>query len=332
VRVWLLAIALMIIAMVLVGGATRLTDSGLSITEWQPIHGVIPPMNPAEWAEEFEKYKRIPEYKQINKGMSLEEFKTIYWWEWGHRLLGRTIGLVFAVPLVVFWVSGRLSPWLKPRLLLLLALGGLQGVIGWWMVSSGLVERTDVSQYRLAIHLTLAFAILAYTAWLFACLTPSWTGAGQAATGFGKLAGGILVLVFVQVFLGGLVAGLDAGLVFNTWPLMDGALLPNGLWIMNPAWINHFENVLTVQFQHRMTAYALLLVVAWAAYRSLSSSSAPSLRNTSIILLVLTVLQAASGIVTLVLQVPLGWALVHQGLASLLIVVAIVFIRITREN
>lgn len=335
VRIWLFVIGMMVIAMVLVGGATRLTDSGLSITEWKPIHGAIPPLNDAEWQEEFEKYKQIPEYKQINRGMSLAEFQTIYWWEWGHRLLGRTIGLVFAVPLAIFWFAGFLSGWLKPRLLLLLGLGGLQGLIGWWMVTSGLAVRTDVSQYRLAVHLTLAFFILAYTAWLYACLTPSWSPAPEQATeelpraAAGSWSVALLVLLFIQIFLGGLVAGLDAGLTFNTWPLMDGAFIPSGLWIMDPGWINHFENVLTVQFQHRMTAYLLVLFVALIVWRAYAIPSDPRVRGAALLVLGLTCLQALSGIVTLVLQVPLGWALVHQGLASLLLVAIIVLVRLS---
>lgn len=326
IRAWLFVVGLMIVAMILVGGATRLTDSGLSITEWQPIHGVVPPLNQGEWLEEFEKYKQIPEYRQINKGMSLDAFKTIYWWEWGHRLLGRAIGLVFAIPLAVFWMRGMIPGWLKPRLLLLLALGGMQGVIGWWMVTSGLVERTDVSQYRLAIHLTLAILILAYATWLFARLTPGWGRAG-ADTDSG-LAYLILALTLVQVFLGGLVAGLDAGLTFNTWPLMDGAFIPDGLWIMTPAWVNHFENVLTVQFQHRMTGYLLFGLVIWAAIRAFAITSDGALRTAWSVLLVLTVLQAVSGIVTLLGQVPFGWALVHQGLGSLVVVAAVITLKV----
>jgi len=330
IRIWLLVVGLMIVVMILVGGATRLTDSGLSITEWKPIHGVIPPLNQDEWLEEFEKYKQIPEYQQINKGMSLDAFKTIYWWEWGHRLLGRAIGLVFAVPLAVFWWRGMIPGWLKPRLLLLLALGGMQGVIGWWMVTSGLVERTDVSQYRLAIHLTLAILILAYATWLYARLTPDWGREGPDTDS--GLAGLILAVTLVQVFLGGLVAGLDAGLTFNTWPLMDGAFIPDGLWIMAPAWINHFENVLTVQFQHRMTAYLLLALVLWATVRAIAITSDRALRTGWVVLLLLTGLQAVTGIVTLLGQVPFDWALVHQGLGSLVVVSAVITLKIATHT
>ena len=314
----------MIVAMVLVGGATRLTDSGLSITEWKPIHGVIPPMNAAEWQEEFDKYRQIPEYKLINKGMSLDEFKVIFWWEWGHRLLGRLIGVVFALPLAFFWLTGRLEPWLKPRLVGLFLLGGLQGAIGWWMVTSGLVERTDVSQYRLAVHLTLAFVILGYAAWLYACLSPRLEPAPPGVVEGRGRARLVVALVFLQVFLGGLVAGLDAGLTFNTWPLMDGAIVPDGLLVMQPVWLNPFENVATVQFQHRMTAYLLVAVSLYLAFKATRGGMSEAARQWALVLAGLVFAQAVTGILTLVLQVPMSWALVHQGLAAIVLIAAVV--------
>ena len=327
IRAWLVVIALMVVAMVIVGGATRLTDSGLSITEWKPIHGVIPPLNHAEWLEEFEKYRQIPEYQLINKGMSLDEFKFIFWWEWGHRLLGRLIGVVFAIPLAVFWVSGRVPGWLKPRLLFLFCLGGLQGVVGWWMVVSGLVERTDVSQYRLAVHLTLAFLILAYTVWLWASLTPQLRTAPPGIDEGKRRAIGLTALIIVQVFLGGLVAGLDAGLTFNTWPLMDGAIIPDGLWIQQPVLLNHFENVATVQFQHRMTAYLLVVLALYVAWKARQGGIGPMGQGTAMAVAVLVVLQAITGIATLIFYVPLSWALIHQGLAAIVLIAAIMHLR-----
>ncbi|MEM8812679.1 MAG: COX15/CtaA family protein [Pseudomonadota bacterium] len=323
VRVWLCVIGLMVISMVLVGGATRLTDSGLSITEWKPIHGVIPPLSAADWAEEFDKYRQIPEYQQINRGMSLEAFKFIYWWEWGHRLLGRTIGVAFAVPLAVFWFAGMLPGWLKPRLVFLLALGGFQGAVGWWMVTSGLVERTDVSQVRLAVHLSIAFLILAYTAWLFARLTPNLVGDAGRRFPAQPLAALFLAVLLIQGFLGGLVAGLDAGLAYNTWPLMADAFVPSGLWMMDPFWINHLDNVLTVQFQHRMMAYLLLALGSLVIWRVLSDGAQSNARHLALVTGVLLIAQALSGIVTLLTAVPLGWALVHQGLACVMIVAAV---------
>lgn len=314
VRLWLYLVLVVLFALVLVGGATRLTDSGLSITEWKPIHGVIPPLSAADWAEEFEKYRQIPEYEQINKGMSLAEFKVIFWWEWGHRLLARGVGFVFAIPMIFFWMAGRLEQQIKPKLLGILALGGLQGAIGWWMVASGLVERVDVSQYRLATHLTLACVIFAAVTIVARGLAPH--SEGPAESRVQGLAGFLVVVVLLQIYLGGLVAGLDAGLAFNTWPLMDGRWWPGDLLAMEPAWRNFFENPKTVQFIHRLGAYAVLLIALWHAFATVRSEGASSTHARRAILLILLVLaQAVIGITTLVMQVPLHWALAHQGMA-----------------
>ncbi len=311
VRYWLYFICFLIFVMVIVGGATRLTDSGLSITEWKPILGAIPPLTQADWLIALEKYRQIPEYQLINKGMSLDEFKFIYWWEWGHRFLGRIIGLAVLIPMVFFWATGRLETFMKPRLVALFILGGLQGAIGWWMVASGLVDRVDVSQYRLAVHLTLANILFAYCLWLARGLAPhSDSNASTSAAQFAPI---VVLAIIGQIFLGALVAGLDAGLAFNDWPTMDGAIIPEGLWVQNPAWINLFENPKTVQFIHRIGAYLLLLLfvvqslVVWN-----SSSGTPCKRRVGLIL-ILGLAQATIGIMTLVLQVPLDWALVHQG-------------------
>ncbi|MHA1549685.1 MAG: COX15/CtaA family protein [Alphaproteobacteria bacterium] len=322
VRIWLIVVALMVIAMIVVGGATRLTDSGLSITEWKPIHGVVPPLNAVQWEEEFAKYREIPEFKLLNFDMDLAGFKVIFWWEWAHRLLGRTVGLVVLVPLVLFWAGGRLPPGLKPRLLVLLALGGAQGAIGWWMVASGLSERTDVSQYRLAIHLTLAFIILSYTVWLVRGLSP--TRAGGARTPLRLVAMAVIAVVFLQIFMGGLVAGLDAGLTFNTWPLMDGRFTPVAAFEMSPWWINMFESVATVQWQHRMVAYVLLAMVvahAWQARDSVFHGSAR-------LIAILVLAQAAAGVMALLAVVPLWLALLHQIGAAIVLVVATVHLRV----
>jgi cytochrome c oxidase assembly protein subunit 15 len=324
IRIWLYGICLLILAMVVVGGATRLTESGLSITEWKPIHGVIPPLSVAEWEEELEKYRQIPEYQLINKGMSLEEFKVIFWWEWSHRLLGRLIGVAFFVPMVWFWARGRVEPWLKPWLVAGLALGGLQGAIGWWMVASGLVDRVDVSQYRLATHLTLACLIFAYLYGLarYLAFAPVNREGPARPHPLSLVAALLVAAVFVQIFLGGLVAGLKAGHSFNTWPLMDGALVPSGLWMMSPVWLNHFESVLTVQFQHRVAAYvvvALSLAVLWATVRRADTRH---LRGMAVASMVALFVQMTIGIATLVGQIPFGLALLHQGFA--VVVVAIV--------
>ncbi|MGX1305940.1 cytochrome c oxidase assembly protein subunit 15 [Amorphus suaedae] len=330
IRAWLLCVAALIVLMIVVGGATRLTNSGLSITEWKPIHGLIPPLSQAQWQEEFAKYQTIPEYQLINKGMSLDAFKGIFWWEWAHRFLGRFIGVAFFLPMVWFWARGQVPGWLKPRLVGLLCLGGLQGAVGWWMVASGLVDRVDVSQYRLAIHLTLACIILAAIVWtaesmrirVAARLDPLPGGLrATARTGLG--------LVLLQIFLGGLVAGLDAGMVYNTWPLMDGALIPSGLLFQDPWWINAFENTLTVQFDHRLVAYVLLAfaVFQWWLARRLAPESNAARRAG--IFAALVVFQALLGITTLLAVVPLELGLAHQFIAAVVLWAAVVHARWT---
>ena len=321
VRAWLMVVALMIVAMVVVGGATRLTQSGLSITQWQPIHGVIPPLTHAQWQEEFARYQQIPQYQQLNQGMTLDQFKGIFWWEWSHRLLGRLIGAVVLLPLIFFWATGRIEPWLKPRLVALFLLGGLQGLVGWWMVKSGLSVRTSVSQYRLATHLTFAALILAYTVWLARGLAASpLNGLRQRLRG---VAGLLVGLTFVQIFLGGLTAGLHAGLAYNTWPLMDGGLIPSGLFIQHPWWRNLFESVATVQFDHRLGAY-VLFAVAWA--HAAQARGTPYLRW-ALALAVLVTLQAALGITTLLLVVPVDVALTHQFGAMVVLIAAVTHLR-----
>jgi heme a synthase len=320
VRFWLYAVCLLIFSMVLVGGATRLTDSGLSITEWKPVHGTIPPLSVADWQDEFEKYQQIPEYQEINKGMSLDEFKTIYWWEWSHRQLGRFIGLAVALPLAFFWLSGRLEPGLKPRLLLLLGFGGLQGFIGWWMVASGLVERTDVSQIRLAVHLTLAIAILAYAMWIARGLAPH--SAGAAHWPLRTAMPLVFLILFLQIFLGGLVAGLDAGLAFNDWPTMDGAWVPGGLMTLEPYWRNIVENTKAVQYAHRICGYLLLISAFFQWVVAARTENASTHRLRAMILFLLAAVQASIGILTLVLQVPFALALLHQAGAVILVAFA----------
>lgn len=310
VRYWLYFICLMVAAMVIVGGATRLTDSGLSITEWKPLLGIFPPLSNADWLSEFEKYKLIPEYTQINKGMSIVEFKAIYWWEWGHRFLGRMIGFAFAGPMLFFWVTNRLERGLKPRLLLLLAMGGAQGFIGWWMVSSGLVDRTDVSQYRLAAHLLLACLIFAYALWIARGLA---NHSDQPSSPLARaLAPLVVAFIFIQIFLGALVAGLDAGLAFNDWPLMDGAIIPESLFVDTPWWINFFENPKLVQFVHRMSGYELVVLIVINMFVTLIGANGATHQRRSIILTAIVCVQLALGVVTLILQVPLDWALLHQ--------------------
>jgi cytochrome c oxidase assembly protein subunit 15 len=318
VRIWLGFVVFVLFCLVIVGGATRLTDSGLSITEWKPIHGAIPPLNAAEWQEEFDLYKRIPQYQLLNSDMTVDQFKSIFWWEWAHRFLARSIGMVFALPLFFFWVTGRIEKRLRWPLVGVLALGGFQGFIGWWMVSSGLTKLTSVSQYRLATHLVIACLIFSACIWIIRGLGRK--DADAAPTRGSKwAAGGIAFLVLFQIYLGALVAGLDAGLSYNTWPLMDGAIVPSDLFIQNPWWINLFENPKTVQFVHRCGAYFL-----WAAtflHMILSITLAPgsSHARRATILFALVTVQAAIGISTLVMQVPIDVALTHQAVALIVL-------------
>ncbi|WP_295808463.1 COX15/CtaA family protein [uncultured Nitratireductor sp.] len=328
VRFWLYFVLFTLFALVIVGGATRLTESGLSITEWKPIHGVIPPLSEAEWQEELEKYRQIPEYQQINKGMSLDAFKTIFWWEWAHRFLARGVGFVFALPLAFFWITGRLETDLKPKLLGILALGGLQGAVGWWMVASGLVDRVDVSQYRLATHLIIACLIFAATALVARGLAPHSTG--EAEEGVRRFAGWMVIAVLFQIYLGGLVAGLRAGMTYNTWPLMDGALVPGGLFAQTPALINFFENPKMVQFVHRLGAYALLVLALWQMVFAIRRAPGTPHARRTILFALLVLVQAAIGIATLVMVVPIDAALTHQGVAMVLLFFACAHWRATK--
>ena len=311
-RIWLGVVLVTLFCLVIVGGATRLTDSGLSITEWKPIHGVVPPLSAAEWDEEFQLYQRIPQFHQLNKDMTVEEFKTIFWWEWTHRLLARGVGIVFGLPLLVFWVTGRVERRLRLPLLGLLALGGFQGFIGWWMVSSGLAERTDVSQYRLAAHLTIACLIFAGCMWIMRGLSPHSTD--RAPTDRSRIMAAVIAgFAIFQIYLGALVAGLDAGFSYNTWPLMDGAAVPADLFILKPAIANFFENPKMVQYVHRLGAYVLFALVLTHMITSLRAAPQTTHARRSVVLFALVTMQAAIGITTLVLQVPLHWALLHQG-------------------
>jgi len=323
-RLWLIAVAGLIFVMVMVGGATRITESGLSIVEWQPVTGVLPPFTQTDWQREFEKYQSIPQYRLLNRGMSLSEFKTIYWWEWTHRLLGRLIGAAFLLPFLFFLWRGWIGPPLRRRLWLIFALGAAQGAIGWWMVASGLAERTEVSQYRLATHLILAcilFAACLFTAQRLAPAAPPAVSARGRAT-----AALLLVLVLLQIYLGALLAGLRGGLVYNTWPLIDGAFVPplSELFALEPVWRNWFENILTVQFAHRMTAYALCLIaVLHVADVRLGAGRWPALRN-ALALAIGILIQASLGVLTLLNVVPVSLALLHQAMAVVVLALAVV--------
>ena len=319
VRYWLYALAVLTAVMILVGGATRLTDSGLSITEWAPISGILPPLNLADWQREFALYQTTEEFKVQNSQMTLEEFKTIYWWEWGHRFLGRLIGLFVLLPMIYFWLRKRLTPKLKLACIGLFLLVSFQGFLGWWMVKSGLVDRVDVSQIRLAIHLTTAFLFLIAIIWVSRSLAyhsavPIYGASWQAC--------GLILLLLVQIFIGGLLAGLDAGMAYNTWPKMNGEWAPEGLWAISPGWLNLTDNAMTVQFFHRIFAYAIWLVVLLhAVVISIGYSGTHHAKRAWLLFLLVTV-QACIGVVTLVMQVPFYWALIHQFGAVVVIVFA----------
>lgn len=315
-RVWLMILFALVVVMIAVGGLTRLTDSGLSITEWAPISGAIPPLSLADWEAEFEAYRAIPEYQLQNKGMSLAEFQFIYWWEWGHRQLGRFIGLVWAVGFALLFATGRVPNGWAGRFFLIGALGGLQGAIGWWMVSSGLTgEMLDVASYRLAIHLGLAFVILGFIAWYINLLGRDPVDLLQARrNGDGRLFSittGLMHFAFLQILLGALVAGIDAGRNFPDWPLMAGGFLPPDLFALKPLWRNFFEDDGLVQFMHRMAGY-LLFIFGLVVWRRSRSSGNQSTRFAFNVVLAVLVLQMVIGIVTVLYSAPWQIAIVHQ--------------------
>jgi len=319
---WLLACAVLVAAMVVVGGVTRLTHSGLSIAEWQPLVGTVPPLSEGDWQALFEKYRATPEYKLVNQGMSLDEFKGIFWLEYVHRLLGRVIGIAFLVPLLWFWWAGRVDRRLGWKLVGIFALGALQGAVGWYMVASGLVDEPRVSHLRLATHLGLAFLILGAMLWVaFALIFPRRVDG--AAPGDARLAGIMAALVFLQVLAGALVAGIRAGKAYNTFPLMNGHLVPPETLSLDPWWLNFFNNMATVQLDHRLLAWLLLAGVTWLWLRVRRSDAGPRARRGASLLLGLVVVQFALGVATLLLVVPVPLAAAHQGVATLVFAAAL---------
>lgn len=320
VGLWLVGVAVMIAAMVVVGGLTRLTGSGLSIMEWDPIVGALPPLNDGQWQRVFHLYQHIAQYTREHQGMSLADFKSIFWWEWTHRLLGRLIGVVFFVPFVWFAWRGAISRARIPRMVVLFLLGGLQGFVGWWMVESGFEDRVSVSQYRLAIHLGVALILFVAILWTaFEYLRPKSANMALANARPAPRANWALAfvgLVYVQMLLGSLVAGLHAGLVYNTWPDMDGTFLPTGVMFLRPWFVNFFENSALVQFDHRMIAYAVA-VYAFALW--FWSRHEPRARASASLVLGLTALQIVLGILTLLNQVPTTLAAAHQATAVALL-------------
>jgi len=322
IQIWLKILFTLVVVMILVGGLTRLTDSGLSITEWRPITGALPPLSSENWLLEFEKYKQIPEYELQNKGMSLSEFKFIYWWEWGHRQLGRVIGLVWLIGFITFFALRKIPNGWTGSLLFVGILGGLQGAVGWWMVSSGLTgTMLDVASYRLATHLGLAFVILGYLTWFILLLGRSEKILLQSRRNmdpkFVSLSTGLLHLTFLQILVGALVAGIDAGRNYVDWPLMAGGFLPPDPFELSPWWRNFFEDDGLVQFMHRMIGYTLFLfcLIAWKRSRS---SGNLTLKFSFNLILAIAFFQMVLGISTVMYAAPWEIAIIHQFGAILL--------------
>lgn len=315
---WLFAVCALIALMVIVGGATRLTDSGLSITEWRPVTGAVPPLSDADWASEFEKYQRIPEYEIVNQGMSLEAFKRIYWWEWGHRFLGRLVGAAFLLPLIFFAATGRVGRALGLKLAGLFVLGGLQGALGWYMVKSGLADRIDVSQYRLAAHLGLAVLLFALMFWLALSVRAARPAERHPPLFWGAIA--LAVAVYAQMLLGAFVAGLRAGRAYNTWPLMEGRFVPEAYFGANPGFADLFESFAAVQFNHRIGAY---LVAAGALWFYVAARKTPT-EGPARVVLAAVLLQIGLGIWTLLLVTPLALGLAHQA-GALIVLAAVLY-------
>lgn len=316
IRIWMMVLFALVVVMIAVGGLTRLTDSGLSITEWRPLTGALPPMSEAAWQSEFDKYRAIPEYQLQNKGMSMSEFQFIYWWEWGHRQLGRVIGLVWAIGFLGFWVARKIPTGWTSRMVLLGALGGLQGAVGWWMVSSGLTgTMLDVASYRLATHLGLAFVILGFISWFVFQLGQSEKDLIQRRrmreTRLFSMGTGLMHLAFLQILLGALVAGIDAGRNYIDWPLMAGGFFPPDMFSLTPWWRNFFEDDGLVQFIHRMAGYVLMIfaIVVWRVARKSGNTQVRFGFNA---VLAMVFFQMVLGIFTVMYSAPWQIAIVHQ--------------------
>ena len=321
---WLVVCGILVFCMIIVGGATRLTHSGLSIVEWEPIVGTIPPLNDTDWNQVFDEYKGSPEYQLINFGMSLDEFKVIFWWEYFHRLLGRLIGFVFFVPFLFFLLTRRLNAGLTGRLLGIFALGGLQGGMGWYMVASGLVDEPNVSQYRLTAHLGIAFLIFGAITWTaMSVLYPSRTNLSVPVRSMYKTSVAVSATLFLMVLSGGFVAGLQAGLIYNTFPLMGNSFIPPNLFALTPFWTNFFDNMTTVQFDHRIIAYilAIMIPIFWFKLRRRDVSNRT--KTLSNLLLGLLALQIVLGITTLIYHVPTVLGVAHQAIGSLLFITSL---------
>ena len=324
VAVWLLVCCALVFAMVVVGGITRLTHSGLSIVEWQPIVGTVPPLDDSAWQDAFRKYRQTPEFRQVNPEMDLAGFKSIFWWEYAHRLLGRLIGAAFLLPLLWFAARGRVGRPLAWKLAAIFGLGGLQGAMGWYMVQSGLVDDPRVSQYRLAAHLGMALLIYAAMLWLALDLFfPRASGTGATRSALRRPALALAALVFAMAISGSFVAGIHAGLAYNTFPLMNGHVVPPGMFVIDPWYRNFFSNIATVQFDHRLIAWMLAFLVPWFWLRVRRAVASRRARIAAGLLLAALALQIALGIATLLAMVPVPLAAAHQASAVLVFTAAL---------
>ncbi len=314
---WLMVCSAMILAILVVGGVTRLTHSGLSIVEWQPIVGVIPPLNRAEWEETFDKYRRTPEFEKVNHQMTLDEFKNIFYWEYWHRVLGRLVGVVFFVPFLFFWLRRKIARDLVAKLLGIFVLGGLQGAMGWYMVKSGLVDDPRVSQYRLTAHLSLAFLLFFAMFWLALGLLAERADEARNSTlrGLQRFGFWLTILLAAMVVTGGFVAGIRAGKAYNTFPLMQGHFLPPESFLLDPWYLNFFNNMALVQFNHRLGAWLLVFLVPWFCWKVRSAGVSPAANLAAALLLLAVLTQICLGVATLLLGVPVALGAAHQGWA-----------------
>ncbi|MFZ1853185.1 MAG: COX15/CtaA family protein [Nitrosomonas sp.] len=322
IAVWLLVCCALVFAMIVVGGVTRLTDSGLSIVEWQPIVGTMPPITQNDWEILLEKYRATPQYQKINKGMSIDEFKSIFWWEYFHRLLGRLIGLVFFIPFVYFLIKKRVDRALGIKLTGILVLGGMQGFMGWYMVMSGLVNDPHVSQYRLTAHLGLAIIIFAAMFWVALDILSQGIDnidKNQKIQSLSKFSVALTALIFIMILSGGFVAGIRAGFAYNTFPLMNGHFIPPEIFMLEPWYRNFFDNMATVQFDHRLIAWILAFLVPLFWWQSKKCNLPASTRLACNLFLLMLVIQISLGISTLLYVVPIPLAASHQGGAVLLL-------------
>jgi cytochrome c oxidase assembly protein subunit 15 len=326
IAVWLFICCLMVYAMVILGGATRLTGSGLSMVEWDPIFGIVPPLDQQSWNETFALYQQSPEYRKINIGMDLAGFKRIYWYEYSHRVLGRTIGTVFLLPFLFFLAKGWIRRPLIPKLVAMFILGGLQGLLGWYMVKSGLVDNPHVSQYRLTAHLGLAILIYGYMLHVAFGLWYGNQPTASVSAGLRRATGLLAGAVFITILSGGLVAGLKAGFAYNTFPLMDGQWVPEVIFMQEPLWRNFFENIATVQFDHRVLATLVFFSIAGLWFVAMRQSLPATVRHGLHGLLLVALLQVSLGISTLLMHVPIPLAVAHQG-GALLLLTVLVYVR-----